>query len=63
MIFKNHRKVPVSVFRVKITAAELLRRVTRRFLELLSNFIEGKGSQFVSYSKIMRTISTHTKVR
>jgi hypothetical protein len=39
MIFQNHRRVPVSVFRVKIAAAELL-ELLEGFSELISNFIQ-----------------------
>jgi hypothetical protein len=35
MIIKNHRQVPVSVFRVKIATWSPLKRVMRRVLELV----------------------------
>jgi hypothetical protein len=42
MIFQNHRRVPVSLFRVTIAASEPLQRFTGRIFKLskYGNFLE-----------------------
>jgi hypothetical protein len=39
MIFQDHRRVPVSIFMVKIAASEPLRELLEALLKLISNFI------------------------
>ncbi len=45
MMFQNHRYASVSGFRVKIAASAPLKRVSSKVIELVSNFIEKKGSK------------------
>jgi hypothetical protein len=60
------RRVPVSVFMVKIVASEPLKRVTGRILRIISNFTEASKKLTMKYHrsklcKILNTISAHTK--
>jgi hypothetical protein len=42
--FQDHRRVPVSVFRVRMAASEPLNRVTGRIVRDPSNFVEATKS-------------------
>ncbi len=58
MNFQDHRQVPVSVFMVKITAIEPLKRATGRFLEVFNNFIEASKKFKSKYhnSKLFKNV-------
>jgi hypothetical protein len=66
MIFQNHRQIPVIAFKVRSPLQSLKRGLLEGSLELVSDLIKHVKSSYynittVSYSKVMKTISAHTK--
>jgi hypothetical protein len=44
IIFQDHRRVLVSVFRVRMTTSDPLKRVTEGIFRITSNFMEASKS-------------------
>ncbi len=64
MILQNHRRLPVSIFSVKIAALGSLNRLLEGFSKLLSN-LKGTTLRLLfslnKKQKIVKTISAFTK--
>jgi hypothetical protein len=68
MILQNHRRLPASIFSVKIAALGYLKRVTKGFSELVSTGISEEQAKTLSLifsttnkQKIVKTVSACTE--